>query len=1062
MKKSLLPFLLALVLLLSNSYAQNSTKLADIAQQKKQKGWIQFLQEKNISPEQVFTIYKEAFGLTSSDEMKLLITKTDELGYSHDRYQQFYKGVPVEGAVYLIHSYNGITSTGNGMIIKGMNASATPAFNANTAIDKAIQIVNAQRYMWDSPANEQMIKRMKKDDNATYYPKAELVFIDKNFSGDVSKFILAWKVDVYAEKPLSYQNLYINAISGELYHKINLIRIGDVPGTAHTKYSGIQAITTDSTSAGSYRLRESGRCGLETYDMTTTTNYASAVDFTDSDNDWNNINAAQDEVATDAHFGAEKTYDYYLTKFGRDSYDDDGAPLFSYVHFDVGYANAFWDGSKMTYGDGDGVQTGPFTALDVCGHEITHAVTEHTANLVYQDESGALNEAFSDMFGAAIEFYAVPDSGDWFVGEDFDLTTNGNGFRNMSNPNEDAQPDTYQGTFWYTGVVDNGGVHTNSGVANYWFYLLSEGGSGTNDFGNAFGVDSIGIDKAAHIAYRTLTQYLTPTSNYMDTRVASIQAAIDLYGACSAEAIATTNAWYAVGVGMGVADNDVYISEILSPKTACGLTTENVKVRMIYNGCISPLNAGEKIHFYYRADAGAIVSDSLILTSSLNGGDTVDFTFAVPADVHVVGNHTINSWLKYANDTVYSNDTCATYIFKNKLYQNSDVGVIKIVSPVSECHMSNAETVTINVGFFGCEYLAAGKKIPVAYSINNGTPVYDTLITAWDFYPDSVITHTFATLANLSAIGNYTIKAWTDLDIDSLNSNDALNGYVVKNPFTMTDTTITFDEVGTANNFLINTAQYAHAVLAVAPSHPGKTMKMTGGNVFSYINQLEFPDGSNTWTINDFLSAKVIFCVDASAWSSAFLRFDLKQTFGKQAYEAYVGPGDYTIASNLRVLVNGTTQIGNTFNPVSANMDPFASHLFDLTAYAGSKFTVTFETRNISNDTVFFVMDNAFLDNVKFMQLSDVGIETMNMNDYLKVYPNPITDLLRINLFSDNRQNIQLQLLDLQGKVIQQKDENAIAGQNRFQLNMNDQPSGIYFIRIISEVGVYNNKIVKE
>ena len=398
---------------------------------------------------------------------------------------------------------------------------------------------------------------------------------------------------------------------------MNLIREGDVPGIAHTKYSGIQTITTDSTGSGSYRLRETARCGIETYDLNTGTDYLTAVDFTDTDNTWKNVNAQNDEVATDAHFGAEKTYDYFMFKFGRYSYDDLNSPLFSYVHYDVDYDNAFWDGIKMTYGDGDGTSTDPLTALDVCGHEITHGVTEYTANLIYQDEPGALNEAFSDIFGTAIEFYAAPAMADWFVGEDFDLTTGGNGFRNMSNPNEDGQPDTYKGTNWYVGVMDNGGVHTNSGVANYWFYLLSEGGSGTNDIGNTFSVDSIGIDKAAQIAYRALSVYLTNTSDYKDARMATIQAAIDLYGSCSPEVIATTNGWYAVGVGQAVADNDVYISEVLSPKTACGLTLETVKVRMIYNGCTTPLAAGEKIYFFYRADAGATVADSLILAASI-------------------------------------------------------------------------------------------------------------------------------------------------------------------------------------------------------------------------------------------------------------------------------------------------------------------------------------------------------------------------------------------------------------------------------------------------------------
>lgn len=1062
MKKTFLPFLLALVMLFANSYAQNSLKIIDIAQQKGQKGWIQFLQNKSIAPEQVFTVYKEAFGLTASDQMKLVRTQTDQIGYSHFRYQQYFQGIPVEGAEYLIHSQGNQAVSGNGHIITGLNQSKTPGISAQSAINKAISYTHADKYMWEDVANEEWIKYAKKDPSATYYPKATLVFVDKKYGDNPSGYVLAWKVDVYAASPLSYKNVYVNAVSGEIFYTADLIRESDVQGTAHTKYSGTQTITTDSVSVGNYRLRESGRCGIETYNLATSTNYGTAVDFTDTDNDWNNVNAAQDEIATDAHFGAEKTYDFYLTKFNRHSYDDLNSPLFSYVHYDVNYANASWDGTRMTYGDGDGTSNGPLTSLDVCGHEITHGVTQYSANLIYQDEPGGLNEAFSDIFGAAIEFYAAPATGDWFVGEDFDLT-GGHGFRNMSNPNEFQQPDTYLGTYWYIGVMDNGGVHTNSGVANYWYYLLSEGGSGTNDLGNAFTVSAIGIDKATDIAYRALTVYLISTSKYADARVATLQAAIDLYGPCSAEYIATANAWYAVGLGQAVSDNDVFISGVLSPVTDCGLTSETVKVRMIYNGCNTPINAGEKIHFFYKADGGATVADSLILAANLNGGDTIDFTFAVPADVHVLGNHTIDCWLSYANDTVTGNDTCAIYTFMNKLYQNSDVGVKKIISPVSECHMGNMETVTIQLAFYGCEYLAAGAKIPVSYNINSGTPVNDTVTTPWDFYPDSVLTFSFATPANLSASGNYTINATTHFDIDSLNTNDALNGYIVKNPFALTDTIVRFDETGTAINYLVNLGQYAHAFLATIAGNPGKGMKMTGGNVFSYINQLEFPNGSNTWQINDFLSAKITFCVDATSWTTANMRFDLKQTFGKTAYELYLGAGqDFSIASNLRVLINGSMQLTPTFNPTTASSDPFVTHFYNLDAYAGTKFTVTFETRNISSDTIVFVMDNAYLDNVKFMQHSDVGIAPVNMNDYIQMYPNPVTDLLTVNFFTDKAQNIKLHLLDLQGKVIQQHQENALNGQNQFGLDMNALPAGIYFIRIATEMGTYNNKIVKQ
>jgi Zn-dependent metalloprotease len=185
-----------------------------------------------------------------------------------------------------------------------------------------------------------------------------------------------------------------------------------------------------------------------------------------------------------------------------------------------------------------------------------------------------MNEGFSDIFGTAIEFYARPSNADWLIGGDFYT------IRSMSNPNAYSQPDTYKGTYWYTGTSDNGGVHTNSGVLNFWFYLLSAGGSGTNDNGTAYNVTGIGIDKAAAIAFRTNTVYLVSTSKYSDARAYSIQAASDLYGATSAEVTQTTNAWDAVGVGVAVPPppcSDIFESnETISAAKSLPLNTDNV------------------------------------------------------------------------------------------------------------------------------------------------------------------------------------------------------------------------------------------------------------------------------------------------------------------------------------------------------------------------------------------------------------------------------------------------------------------------------------------------------
>ena len=285
--------------------------------------------------------------------------------------------------------------------------------------------------------------------------------------------------------------------------------------------------------------------------MNNSTNYASATDFLDNNNNWTNTeynNSNKDNAILDAHWGAEMTYDYFLQNHNRDSYDNNGAVIKSYVHYSNNYENAFWDGQRMTYGDGN-TTFDALTSIDVVAHEIGHGVCSNTANLVYQNESGAINEGLSDIWGAMVEFNAAPEKDTYLIGEEIILT--GTSLRSMVNPNSGfrAQPDTYQGSFWHTDSSDNGGVHTNSGVMNFWFYLLAEGGVGINDIRDAYNVAGIDKVKAARIVYRAESVYFTSTTNYQQARDLTIQAADDLYGENSGESFNVANAWYAVGIG---------------------------------------------------------------------------------------------------------------------------------------------------------------------------------------------------------------------------------------------------------------------------------------------------------------------------------------------------------------------------------------------------------------------------------------------------------------------------------------------------------------------------------
>jgi Zn-dependent metalloprotease len=277
---------------------------------------------------------------------------------------------------------------------------------------------------------------------------------------------------------------------------------------------------------------------------------------TDSDNHWTesgNTSPGQPALV-DAHYYAAVTDAYYASTHGRDSLDDAGMTMVSTAHFSRRYNNAFWNGEQMVYGDGDGVSFREFSgALDVVAHELTHGVTEFTSNLIYQNESGALNESFSDIMAASAEFFADANgldpsvAPDWLVGEDIVLYPDEEpGIRNMADPAEDDDPDYY--TERYTGTSDNGGVHTNSGIPNHAYYLLVNGGSNA---GEARGhshtgpvVTGVGLATAEQILYLAFTG-LPEDATMCRARLATQAVAAAMFPSALAS---VSDAWEAVGV----------------------------------------------------------------------------------------------------------------------------------------------------------------------------------------------------------------------------------------------------------------------------------------------------------------------------------------------------------------------------------------------------------------------------------------------------------------------------------------------------------------------------------
>lgn len=492
---------------------------------------------------------KRILGLDPLSDLVLMGKETDELGYTHYRFYQTYKGIPVENSMYILHVKNGRLAGMSGEIVMDFDTknqrSATAGISKQAAVATALNVVHAKKYMWQDAEMEQRIKNEKNDIKATFAPGAQLVWFNDGESINPHDLRLAYKVDVYAKEPVSRADYFIDAQTGKLAGRKEKIHASDATGTAATAYSGSQTIHSDNTGV-TYRLRDYSKgSGIITLHAETG---LYGTDYTNSSANWSL--AGTNRAALDAHWGISKTYEFYMNVLGRNSVNNAGAALYSYVNDPSWTDNAVWDGSAMHYGKrSDGV-AGGMTGIDITGHELTHGVTGYTSNLTYSNESGAMNESMSDIMGKAVQFYSKPTDIDWRLSNDIGFI-----IRNMANPNTEGQPDTYKGTLWYSGTLDHGGVHTNSGVGNFMFYLLVNGGSGTNDLGNAYSVTGIGLTAAERIIYRTNAVYLTPTSRYADWRTACINAATDLYGAVSTQVTQVKNAWYAVGIGSASGGN---------------------------------------------------------------------------------------------------------------------------------------------------------------------------------------------------------------------------------------------------------------------------------------------------------------------------------------------------------------------------------------------------------------------------------------------------------------------------------------------------------------------------
>ena len=475
--------------------------------------------------------YKVLFKLNSpTEELIFLTNQMDQIGMTHVKFNQVYQGLTIKGSQLIVHfDIDGSISCVNGRFIPTPDISLKPSVTQNAATQIASAACANQR----STVSELIIYVRENKPTLAYKISVPTVMTPMQYVIiDASKGeVLEVDSGIRYDGPTTGTGIGLNGLTRNL----NIYQATNKWGVSGTTYFLI-----DASKPLMYNPPvDSFKGVIDTYDANNDTSnypYSRLTYIYDLNADRNFNDNERMKAGVDAHYSTGEIYNYYLNHFNRNSWNNQGGSLSSVVHYQINFNNAFWNGSFMTYGDGDGFLFSNFAgALDVIAHELTHGVTQATANLEYRGQSGALNESYSDVFASMV------DSTDWLIGEDIvTMWFPSYALRDMADPHMGKTADdqlwqpAYMNEYVYLlNEEDHGGVHINSGIPNKACYLVAT---------------AIGRQKTEQIYYRTLVYYLTNQSQFIDARHATLQSSIDFFGIDSPEYNVVAAAFDSVGI----------------------------------------------------------------------------------------------------------------------------------------------------------------------------------------------------------------------------------------------------------------------------------------------------------------------------------------------------------------------------------------------------------------------------------------------------------------------------------------------------------------------------------
>ncbi len=982
---------------------------------------------------------KANLGIASVEDLQLDRVVETKGNWKHTKYQQEYKGIPVLNGVYILHEKNGELKKASGNLLPNINVKTTPNFTQYQALEfSKLEALEQAKKENDGKLPEGLT--FEAIENST----PELVVADKQYPRNSGEYTLAYTFELeFNSFPPRHDQYIFDAISGNIIDIIPQVCHIEVEGKVKTRYYGEKSVVVDSIAPGEYLLQDFSRGkGIVTINDYTDSPFTSDSPTFDLENDFD------DDAAGDAHWAASRYFDWLRDSFGFNSIDNDGHELRSVIHLNEGESvvNAFWNGRFATFGDGDCTGYGPLTSIDVVSHEFTHGLTRFNSGMVYRYESGGLNESMSDMFGKGLEYYLNPTGFTWEIAHDFRRDTTENVFRNMANPNTRNHPKYYKGRFWSSSEA----VHTNSNVMNHWFYLLVEGGTGTNENGDNFNVQKLGMDKTMQVVFTIQTAYLVPNSDYYHAYQSTLEVAADMWGIDSWEYTAVVNAWHAVGISVVedfTLDRDLAIHLLNKDTVICGANSTKEILIELENLSNTDLPAGTEIELGYRliSDSGGASSGRFtqifVLENDFPMGEKLPLTFREPLSFRgTTGNRErIEVYIENTfqdQNAINNNDRREVFVTE---YDIPDA-VLQIQRVGNVICAPDEFILQVEVRNEGCMMIPAGTEMKVDLQISSiDTALVFTLPN--NLNQNNRHRENFNLPISIAENGTFQFSGSLDYSDANMNNNSTMGQSLLfkKSPNDYSENFDDFDLNNDPDLFLdksgktiVRLVQYnGEQVLGFSGTSPGSIgISRDCQNLRKILQEHEGYD------------SKAQICVDMTGMDDPTLSFDLTQ---------FTIENSYNIPKEFSSIFTVSTDDPD-FEPIMI-MDQNEGEVVRHTIQLPQDFNgqITLNSFTLFGSIVAFAQGNFEQGNVHLLdniQITNGPTSTAELseNQYINVFPNPAKDVVWFENKSTEFTDFNIEIYNTLGAKIKE-----IRGANgKIEWQTDGQPTGVYFYKISS------------